>query len=406
MRQNGQGRCRLAVLASHPIQYFTPLYKRLAKIPELELEVMFCRDFGVAERYDKQFGRAFAWDTDQLGGYKHRFLTNLSPIRDTFNPLHAVNPGAFTRLLRGFDALWLNGYTYPSNWLALAGAKLRGTALLMRSDFRIDPGRAPKRTDVLRNCMLEWWVRRSDALLYIGEANREAYQQFGARSAQLYFSPFSVDVDRLTAVRNEVRPAIERYRASWKIPTDRCVVLFVGKFTPGKHPESVLRLAESPPLRDRIHVVFAGSGPLEQELRESTASKNLTNVSFLGFVNQSRLPEVYALSDIFVMPAVREAWGLVLNEAMVAGAVPVVSSEVGASADLVRGHETGIEIRAGDNDALHDAVLDLVDNPARRARLSAAAIARASEYSYDASVQGILTALESLRLLPRSNEAR
>ena len=393
-------RCSLAVLASHPIQYFTPLYRLLADSPDLDVDVMFYRDFGVKPRFDKQFGQAFAWDTDQLSGYRHRFLLNVSPIRDTFNPLHAINPGAFFRLLEGYDAIWLNGYTYPSNWLALAAARLRGTALLFRTDFRLDRRRVPKRTDVIRNRLIKWWVRRSDAILYVGEANRQAYLHFGAEQRQLFFSPFSVDVERLSAARVAVRSDLATHRAAWQIPSDRCVLLFAGKLTPGKHPEALLALAESPAVRDRVHVVFAGSGPLEQMLRERAARSRLENVSFLGFVNQSRIPEVYALADVFVMPAEREAWGLALNEAMVAGAVPIVSNEMGATADLVSGRDTGFETPPGESEQLHDAVRRLVEQPELRTRMSAAAVTRASAYSYSATVNGILEALSSLRLLP------
>ena len=96
----------------------------MAARPEIDLEVFFCRDFGVRPRYDKQFAQTVQWDTDQLSGYRSRFLLNVSPITDTFNPLHAINPGAFMHMLRGFDAVWMNGYMYPSNWLAAAAAGL------------------------------------------------------------------------------------------------------------------------------------------------------------------------------------------------------------------------------------------------------------------------------------------
>ena len=89
--------CRLAILASHPIQYFTPVYRRLARVPGLDVEVWYCRDFGARPRYDQQFDRIVQWDVDQLGGYRHKFLFNVSPISNTFNPLHAINPAALPR---------------------------------------------------------------------------------------------------------------------------------------------------------------------------------------------------------------------------------------------------------------------------------------------------------------------
>jgi glycosyltransferase involved in cell wall biosynthesis len=384
------------VLASHPIQYFTPLYKRLARHPQIQLEVMFCRDFGVRAQFDKQFGQAIAWDTDQLEGYAHRFLRNLSPIRDTFNPLHAINPGAFTRMFRGFDALWLNGYMYPSNWFAAAAARLRGTSILLRSELRLSLDRLPKRTDGLRDAMIRRWVQGSDALLYIGQENRRAYLYYGARPDRLFFSPYSADVGAMVAARERAQAHPVAARLAVGLPADRVIATFAGKLTERKHPEAVLGLAADPVLRERLHIVFAGSGPLEAELRARAARDGLSNVTFLGFVNQSRLPAVYALSDLFLMPSEREPWGIVLNEAMSAGAVPVVSDAVGAATDLIENGDTGFAFPSRDWKAMREIVCELTADAPRRAVLAERAAEHARRYSYDAAAAGVVNALYAL----------
>jgi glycosyltransferase involved in cell wall biosynthesis len=389
-------RCRLLVLASHPIQYFTPLYKRLARHPELDLEVLYYRDFGVRARYDRQFGRRISWDTDQLGGYAHRFLRNFSPIRDTFNPLHAINPGAFGRVISGADAIWLNGYTYPSNWFAAVAARLRNASVLLRSELRVAADRVPRRVDPLRDAIIRLWVARSDALLYIGDANRRAYLHYGAAPEKLFFSPYSADVDALRQARARFAANARAGRTALRIPDDRVVLSFVGKLTQRKHPEAVLELAAMPTFGERLHVVFAGSGPLEAELKARATRDRLANVTFLGFVNQSALPDIYAASDLFVMPSEREPWGIVLNEAMAAGAVPVVSDAVGAAADLIENDVTGYAFASRDWDAMRSAVEILVHDSALRERLSRRAMARSAEYSHERAAAGVVDALRSL----------
>lgn len=396
--------CRLAVLASHPIQYFTPLYRRLAAWPGLELEVFFCRDYGVRPRYDKQFDRAVQWDTDQLAGYRHRFLRNLSPITDTFNPLHAINPGAFFHLLRGFDALWVNGYLYPSNWLAAMAGALRGTRLLLRSELRLDPRRGRRRFDALRDRVIRGWIARSDAVLYIGEENRRAYRHYGAREEQLFFAPYSVDVERYAEAARRREAHRARLRAHWSIPADAVIILFVGKLTARKHPEALLRFCTSLPTRSRAHVVMAGSGPLEGQLRAEVQRRGATNVTFLGFVNQQDLPGVYALGDVFVLPSEREPWGLVLNEAMAAGLPAVVSRDVGAAADLIAHGETGYVFETGDWDAMERYVRRLIDDEPLRHRTGRAAQERSGRYAYDATVRGVIDALRALGLIDSADE--
>ena len=387
--------CRLAILASHPIQYFTPIYRRLAAHPGLEMDVMYCRDFGVRPQFDRQFARDIKWDTDQLSGYQHRFLRNISPVTDTFNPLHAINPGAFSQMLRGYDALWVNGYAYPSNWLAAIAAKLRGTKLLMRSDLRLYARKRRRWHHVVRDVALRGWIRASDAILYVGQANREAYEHYGAQPHQLFFTPHSVDVTAIERASLEFRRDPDALRARWALPPSAIVVQFIGKLTAQKHVERVIALAEE--LQNtRAHIMIAGSGPLETTLRESVASRGLRNVTFVGFVNQSAIAEVYAAGDIFVLPSEGEAWGLAVNEAMAAGVVPVISSEVGAAADLIAQGETGFVFPFGDWAAMRQQVQALVDDDALRDRMSAAARARARRYDYDVAVQGIVETLRAL----------
>lgn len=398
-------RCRLAILSSHPIQYFTPIYRLLAARPEIDLEVMFFRDFGVKSRFDKQFGQAIRWDTDQLSGYRSRFLTNISPIADTFNPLHAINPGAFFRLLRSYDAVWLNGYAYPSNWLAAAAASIRRVPILFRSDMRLTDNTTDVRKHRLRETIIHWWMRRSAALLYIGEANRQAYLHYGATEEQLFFCPFSVDVEFIEMARKQYTGhQREGLREKWGLPTHGPIILFVGKLIPRKHPEVLLQIAAI--AGSSAHVVFAGSGPMESELKRQAAADGLNNVTFLGFVNQSRLPDVYALSDVFVMPSEDEPWGLVLNEAMAAGIVPVVSDHVGAHHDLISEDETGYVVPVGATDAMVTRVLSLLRDDELRRRVGAAARERSAAYSYDASTDGIVAALRAIgSLRPAETES-
>ncbi|HJR42683.1 MAG TPA: glycosyltransferase family 4 protein [Gemmatimonadaceae bacterium] len=395
-------RCRLGVLASHPIQYFTPLYQRLAATPAVDLEVLYYSDYGVVPRHDREFGQAIQWDVDQLSDYRHRFLRNLSPVRDTFNPLHAFNPGVFAEVLRSFDAIWLNGYTYPSNWLALAAARLGRTPILFRSELRLARSRLTGLAAALRERVIREWVRRSDALLYIGEENRRAYLAYGASEEKLFFTPYSVDVERIEQAASAGKEAL---RQAWEVPLDARVLLYAGKLTPRKHPEMLLEVVARLREISSVCALVVGSGPLEQELRRIASEQQLSNVRFTGFVNQRRLPELYALSDVFVMPSEDEPWGLVLNEAMAAGAVPVVSSHVGAAADLIIDGETGFVLPPGEGERFTERVRELVTDDARRAAMSAAARRRAGAYSYDATVGGILRALESLGLIHASHPA-
>ena len=67
---------KLAVVMSHPIQYYVSLLKALSAYPELEVKVYFCSSYGVQETFDPAFGVSYKWDTPLLEGYQYEFLKN------------------------------------------------------------------------------------------------------------------------------------------------------------------------------------------------------------------------------------------------------------------------------------------------------------------------------------------
>lgn len=101
-----------------------------------------------------------------------------------------------------------------------------------------------------------------------------------------------------------------------------------------------------------VELVVAGAGPLEGSLAEAARAGGVDG-RFLGFVNQSKLPVVYASADAIVLPSTaRETWGLVVNEAMACGIPAVVSDAVGCGPDLIQPGVTGAVAPLGDVPAL------------------------------------------------------
>src|SRR5690606_12450484 len=91
-----------------------------------------------------------------------------------------------------------------------------------------------------------------------------------------------------------------------------------------------------------LWAVVVGDGPEAGAIRAAVAAEGLSRVVVTGFRNQSGLPRLHALSDVFVMPSTHDRTPKALNEAMVSGLVPVVSDGVGTVGDLVRDGEDGL----------------------------------------------------------------
>ncbi len=198
-----------------------------------------------------------------------------------------------------------------------------------------------------------------------GSLNRDYYATFGVEPSRIYFAPFCVDNAFFALDAKRQLLARQRYRSETGLPQDAVVVLFVGKLTARKGAAALIQAyAKIHDHHGEAWLVIAGAGGEESRLKALVAEMGLSRVLFAGFTNQTELPKVYAAADIFVLPAAgHEPWGLVVNEAMAAGLPVIVSDEVGAAPDLVRGKGTGIVYHRGDIDALAQALRVLIQSP-------------------------------------------
>ncbi len=205
-------------------------------------------------------------------------------------------------------------------------------------------------------------------------------------------TPYCVDNDWWIAESSRADREVVRRR--WEVPTDSPVVLFCAKLQPWKRPQDVLHAfvrAEIP----NSYLVFAGDGASRSALESEVASLGISHrVRFLGFVNQSQLPETYTASDILVLASEYEPFGVVVNESMLCGCPVIVSDQVGAKFDLVRDGETGFVFPMGDVGALSELLHDGLQSPGLLKRISQAARNRMTSWSPAQNLEGLITALE------------
>ncbi|MDK2971321.1 MAG: hypothetical protein PWP23_1076 [Candidatus Sumerlaeota bacterium] len=382
---------RLAIVATHPIQYYAPWFRHLAAEESLEVRVFYLWDFGVEEKHDRGFQRDVKWDVPLLDGYAHEFVENVSAEPGTHHFWGLRNPALYDRVARWRpDAVLLTAYNYAS----LVGFLLRWgsrTPVL----FRGDSHRLVRRTgwrETLKRVPLRLLFRRFDAVLAVGRANRRYYRAHGVPSRRIFFSPHAVDNDRFFASGDNARSEARVWRRDLGIPEDHRVVLFAGKFEPKKRPLDLLAAFQRAGLSN-ASLLFAGSGPLEEELRRQAA--RVSHVYFAPFQNQSAMPRVYAAASVFVLPSFgpHETWGLAVNEAMCLGVPPIVSTHVGCAADLVKHGTNGLVFEAGSVGALASALQSALASDATLRSWNRRCRARVARYSHRQATAGLLDAL-------------
>jgi len=122
--------------------------------------------------------------------------------------------------------------------------------------------------------------------------------------------------------------------------------------------------------RDRFSLVLVGDGPARPEIE--TAFTNQHNVRFAGQLSSEEIVRLNAASDLFLWPAINEAFGMALLEAQAAGLPAIVGDRPGTRA-IVVDNQTGILTPEGDAQALSAAVIALVEDDPRRDQMASAA---------------------------------
>ncbi len=384
---------RLAVIVSHPIQYYSPWFRHLASRPELTLKVFYLWDFGIEEKKDEKFGTAFTWDIPLLDGYDYELLENISADPGTHQFKGLDNPEIISKLQNwNPDAILLFGYNYATHMRVIRSSELRDIPLIFRGDsHNLYPVTGLKPT--LARLLRRWTFRRFDRVLSVGSANEDYFSSCGVATNKMIRAAHCVDNDRFQKAAPEAEAQAIEWRKELGIPEESFVFLFAGKFESKKRPTDLLAAFKKLDQKNTA-LLLIGGGDHEEELRREANE----DVYFAPFQNQSQMPKVYATGNILVLPSYGrgETWGLAVNEAMNLSRPAIVSSHVGCGADLVLNDDTGWVFQAGKIEDLTQAMRQAAQDPKRTAQMGANARKHVSGFSYQAAGEAVVQAMNEL----------
>ena len=156
------------------------------------------------------------------------------------------------------------------------------------------------------------------------------------------------------------------------------VVLFVGKLIPYKDPFTLLKgIRYASNKQKDLRLIVVGTGELDKEIRSKTRKLKLEDkVTFFGLINTEQLRMCYSAADLFILPSVNEAFGIVLLEAMAFG-LPIIASNTGACPEVVG--NAGLLFNQGDYEDLGEKILRVMTNQNLRRKLSEYGLRRVTQ---------------------------
>jgi glycosyltransferase involved in cell wall biosynthesis len=282
------------------------------------------------------FERDLTWDVPLLDGY---FSIIVRPPRpsDRFDSEHfrGLDVAEIDRAVADAraDVVVVFGWYSISLVRAIRSARRLGIPVLYHGDTNLQSAPAGWRRP-LWVARTRWRLKQYSGYLSVGTRSAAWLRYFGVPDEAIFATPHAVDNERFAGAAASRRSAERRreLRQTLGLPGDAFVVLFAGKLEPKKRLLDLVHAAHL--MAQRPHLLIAGSGSLEQEVRAAAARLGV-GVTLRGLVNQSGMPAVYAAADCLALPSnARETWGLVVNEALSSGLPCVLSDQAGCAPDL------------------------------------------------------------------------
>lgn len=386
---------KVLVLASHPVQYMSPIFRLLASDARVEIQVAYCSLQGAESHLDPDFGVEVRWDIPLLEGFQWIAMRNQSFRPHVGSFFGLLNLQVWRLIRQGrFDAVVAyTGYAYATFWLALCRAKITGTPILFGTDATSFSPRDKKRWKLpVKRRLLPWIFRRADGVIIASEAGRNFILNMGISASRVFLTPFVVDNAWWQKRASEVdRRAV---RESWKVPNEAVVTVFCAKLQPWKRPDDALRAFARAHTAD-AYLVFAGDGPMRAGLEAEAQSLGIADrVRFLGFVNQSVLPSVYRSADLFLLTSEYDPCPAVVCEAMLCGCPVILSDEIRGRFDLVKNGDTGFIFPCGNINRLAEILTEVVNDRARLNELRHRSLACMQTWTPRNNVDALIGALE------------
>jgi D-inositol-3-phosphate glycosyltransferase len=246
-------------------------------------------------------------------------------------------------------------------------------------------------------------LKRADRLIVATEAEKAQLQWlYKANVQKMEVIPPGVDVSHFYPIsKDEARQYIG-------LSPDQKMVLFVGRIEPLKGVDTLIRAMSCLKFQSVVHPVYLAiiggepdANPEQMTVEMSRLQKLCDDlcmgqtVVFLGKRAQDTLPYYYSAAEVLVMPSFYESFGMVALEAMACG-TPVIASQVGGLAFLVRDGETGFTVPEGDPAALCDRLTLLLSDPELRTKMGIAAEHYAQGYKWETIAEQIAGVYRSL----------
>ncbi|WP_297510161.1 glycosyltransferase family 4 protein [Thermococcus sp.] len=367
-------RLRVLLLHNQVAPYRLPVFERLKE--NFDITVYFCELKSKDRMWKTELLREFTFDWEVLRGMR---VGNI--ILNT--------PALLFRALRGWDAYLIadNVENIPATWMVAIASKISGKPLIVWSE-KIDSPWNRKVVDrsFLKGILLKLHEKvlfsLADVIVAYSKKAREYLLKRGVSPGKI--------LQGLQVMPEEVLPSGECQGFKGRVGGCQRTVLYLGYLRPEKGIEQFIQSFVSSEIDACLLIV--GTGPLKERLERKYSSSE--KVVFYGYASENEKPCLYRMADVFVLPTLRDSWGLVVNEALYYG-TPVITTTAAGASMVIENGKTGFVVKAGDWAGLIRVLEELISNPKTLRKIKR--LVKKSGKRYSRSILGAQAFIKALQ---------
>ncbi len=259
-----------------------------------------------------------------------------------------------------FEIVYLGGYSEIAYWTALFYSKIKGKKIIVEMDSNEYNLRKKK---FYKELLKRVFIKMCDYGITYGKLSKNYLVDLGMPEDRIIIKPNITDNEFWLKEGKKYRA--RRDELILKFGFKEKNFIYVGRFSKEKNLFFMLKvfaMAKEETGDEKWGLIIVGDGPLREELIKFAKDKNIKDVFFVPFKQKKELPLYYAVSDVFILPSLSEPWGIVINEAMASGVIPLVSERCGA-VDLVENGKNGFIFNPLDESELKEKMITIMKLP-------------------------------------------
>jgi glycosyltransferase involved in cell wall biosynthesis len=376
---------KIAFIIWLPTPYRTLLLERITNWDDIELKVFYCggsapdREWNINPKDNKNF-------SEILSGT----AINIPYIEKDMK----INPSIISKLSKGnFDAIIVGGYVPLTMFFAIGWALINNIPYIINSETQLLNKRNTWKS-LFKKLLLTPIIKKASAYLPTGKYAEKYLMYYGAKPEKIFYFPNSPDVDFFIKESDRWRKNKQELKNKMGIDKE-FTILYIGRFVKVKGLFTLLKAFKT--VKENFNnaaLLLAGNGVLKKDLEEFILNNEIKDVCFPGFIQPESLPKYYACSDIFILPSFKEAWGVVVNEAMASGLPVVLSDKVGSRGDLLEEGENGFSFESGNHEELAEILKSMLSNPEKLTKMGKRSREIIKEYDYSYCEKNLKKALK------------